>query len=591
MPVVRTQCCPICHRQLRSSSALQSHRRSCDLYQTYTSAIQALRQQLELEATQALTGTDPDATSERTPSHTSHSPSPQHEPVAGDAMDFPHPSIPTPLSPSQNPPSPASPPPVLGRNVMAFPDAGPQNHLSPMLPPNPPLARLPPHPSSPQLALSQSGRPLRNRRLPARYQDIYPEAPHPATSTPIPSDSSVVPAQRVTLIVRNRFQTPPNTFGVWKEYLYRPSYDPDAFISPEDLHRPHNSTIFLHEEGTEERKEEASVYSNKSSELLMNWQNSFSDKKSNEETTRLVHSVLLHPQFRLGDIERFSATVENRRVDTAEAKGTFLKSFRCTSVDIDVPSGSAHEPSRKFSIPGLSYRQITSLIKDTFESPIAKKFHLSPFKLFRKLPNCDDSERIYSEIYNLDVLLDEHDKVQRAPTNDPTCKREKVVAALMFWSDATHLATFGTAKMWPIYMLFGNLSKYIRSQPNSSATKHLAYIPPLPDSLQDQLKSYHAKWGTQHKEILTHCRRELMHAVWKFLLDDDFIHAHTYGMVVRSPDGIERRVYPRILTYSADYPEKSVLLFDPFWFCHSLPFLGCCLPPSVIRACVPVRVV
>jgi hypothetical protein len=53
----------------------------------------------------------------------------------------------------------------------------------------------------------------------------------------------------------------------------------------------------------------------------------------------------------------------------------------------------------------------------------------------------------------------------------------------MFWSDATHLATFGTVKMWPIYMLFGNLSKYLPCQPNSGATKHLAYIPPFPDSL------------------------------------------------------------------------------------------------------------
>jgi hypothetical protein len=29
-------------------------------------------------------------------------------------------------------------------------------------------------------------------------------------------------------------------------------------------------------------------------------------------------------------------------------------------------------------------------------------------------------------------------------------------------------------------------------------------------------------------------------------------------MVVKCADGIERRVYPRIFTYSADYPEKWV---------------------------------
>jgi len=50
-----------------------------------------------------------------------------------------------------------------------------------------------------------------------------------------------------------------------------------------------------------------------------------------------------------------------------------------------------------------------------------------------------------------------------------------------------------------------------------------------------------------------------MQAVWKILLDDEFIHVSTYGMVVRCWDGIEQRVYPHILTYSADYPEKYAL--------------------------------
>ncbi|KAK7688185.1 hypothetical protein QCA50_008555 [Cerrena zonata] len=50
-----------------------------------------------------------------------------------------------------------------------------------------------------------------------------------------------------------------------------------------------------------------------------------------------------------------------------------------------------------------------------------------------------------------------------------------------------------------------------------------------------------------------------MHAVWKILLDDAFVHAYKYGMVIKCPDGVYRRVYPRIFTYSADYPEKVLL--------------------------------
>ena len=52
-----------------------------------------------------------------------------------------------------------------------------------------------------------------------------------------------------------------------------------------------------------------------------------------------------------------------------------------------------------------------------------------------------------------------------------------------------------------------------------------------------------------------------MHGVWKFLLDEDFIHAYKYGMVVKCVDGIECWVYPRFFTYSADYPEKYMIFF------------------------------
>ena len=40
------------------------------------------------------------------------------------------------------------------------------------------------------------------------------------------------------------------------------------------------------------------------------------------------------------------------------------------------------------------------------------------------------------------------------------------------------------------------------------------------------------------------------------LLDDDFIKAYREGIIIKCSDGIMRRVFPRIFTYSADYPEK-----------------------------------
>jgi hypothetical protein len=289
----------------------------------------------------------------------------------------------------------------------------------------------------------------------------------------------------------------------------------------------------------------------------MNWKDSGTSTKSDAEVNRLVNAVLLDPHFKLEDLQGFNVARENQRGDAVERKSPFSDSFQMADIDIQVPSGTTGIPPGTFSVPGLVYRKLTAVIQAAFSSPLASRFHFSPFKLFH-MSASGEEERVFSEVYNSDVFIEEHDNVQRAPLppDQPDCKLEKVIVALMVWSDSTHLANFGTAKLWPIYFLFGNVSKYIHGQPNSGACQHIAYIPSLPDSFQDFAASFCSKWGTQKRDLMTHCRRELMHGVWKFLLDADFIHAYKCGMVVKCADGIERRVYPRFFTYSADYPEK-----------------------------------
>lgn len=60
--------------------------------------------------------------------------------------------------------------------------------------------------------------------------------------------------------------------------------------------------------------------------------------------------------------------------------------------------------------------------------------------------------------------------------------------------------------------------------------------------------------------FLTFCARKFMHAQWEILLDKDFLEAWKHGIVIECCDGVKRRFYPRFFTYSADYPEKYVLL-------------------------------
>lgn len=77
----------------------------------------------------------------------------------------------------------------------------------------------------------------------------------------------------------------------------------------------------------------------------------------------------------------------------------------------------------------------------------------------------------------------------------------------------------------------------------------------MPETIKQFLPSLYPE-RKHFDDILTHYRRELVHATWAVLLDDDFVNTYKHGTVITCYDGVKRRVFPRIFTYSADYPEK-----------------------------------
>ena len=66
--------------------------------------------------------------------------------------------------------------------------------------------------------------------------------------------------------------------------------------------------------------------------------------------------------------------------------------------------------------------------------------------------------------------------------------------------------------------------------------------------------------GKGHKpKVKVHCKRELMHAVWNHLMDEEFVKGCTEGLKIRCANGIDRTSFLHLLTYSADYPKKGVI--------------------------------
>ncbi|TFK62834.1 hypothetical protein BDN72DRAFT_902894 [Pluteus cervinus] len=145
----------------------------------------------------------------------------------------------------------------------------------------------------------------------------------------------------------------------------------------------------------------------------------------------------------------------------------------------------------------------------------------------------------------------------------------------MFYSDATRVAQFGQAKLWPIYVFFGNQSKYDRGRPSARAAHNLAFLPSvsfhsntarfhkfdiaapqLPPDLTDFIRKSTKNAPTP--QLLAYCKRELYQGCWRVMLDQEFLEAYANGIVHLCSDEINRRLYPRIFIYSADYPEKFV---------------------------------
>lgn len=233
---------------------------------------------------------------------------------------------------------------------------------------------------------------------------------------------------------------------------------------------------------------------------LTQWMWTGSPLKSISEVGRLI-AFLKSDAFRKEDLKdvdlrketaRLDTWLQTSRLDPPTASGSPGENvapkdgWQEVEVEIQVPDGKPYESPTHipiFRVPGLHLRSLVEIIKAAFSDPTSHSFHYTPFKKFWSPPSAAEGptlpdEWIYDEIYSSDAMIEEHINVQKLPPeNDGERYLERVVIALMFWSDSTHLTSFGNASLWPIYLFFGNQSKYARAQPQSAACHHVAYIP------------------------------------------------------------------------------------------------------------------
>jgi hypothetical protein len=288
--------------------------------------------------------------------------------------------------------------------------------------------------------------------------------------------------------IRRLIRTPRNAFGLFRQYHSDalPSHDPEEFVDMRALSEgPMLEDSFVSEPVAENA---FYPYPNENSYLLGDWYWKNGNQKSHESFRELL-DIIGNPSFRPEDVRQTCWRNVNSALASNEFDGIHKDDnepewmdedagWKRTPITISVPFHSrAIKPGpKKFVIGDLYHRSLVSVIREKLSQPQDdQKFYYEPFELFWRPTDTSDDIRVHGELYTSPAFLDAHRELQDAP-GEPGCNLPKVIVALMFWSDVTHLTSFGDANLWPCYLFFGNESKYRRCKPTCHLCNHVAYF-------------------------------------------------------------------------------------------------------------------
>lgn len=120
------------------------------------------------------------------------------------------------------------------------------------------------------------------------------------------------------------------------------------------------------------------------------------------------------------------------------------------------------------------------------------------------------------------------------------------VMPIIIYSDATHLTNFsGDKKAWPIYMTIGNIHASTRQAHGMHAMALVALLP-VPVKFRKLSAGEHRAQQERNHDILQ--------SVIAYLLGSIDVQKDR-SFVTMCADGEKRRIYPRIASWNADFPE------------------------------------
>ena len=333
---------------------------------------------------------------------------------------------------------------------------------------------------------------------PARYRDVLP-CPAPflppqelrrlmENTLPLVGASKGV-IQAPQLQPRRVMRSPSNSFGLVREYAGSefPQHDPEEYLQFEDLCTrisKSSSPLSLVSLRTES-SQNFFPYPNRSSFRLGDWYWNDGTQKTQAGFQNLVH-IIADPEFVPADVlhnkwDHINAVLGGMQADNDDDwVDAADEGWKVLQIKINVPfhAGTTHPGTKIFEGVPLYHRSLVAVMKERISDPhYFRHFHIEPYKLLWQSSTSAGrrESRVHGEVYTSRAFLRAHAELLRSP-REPGCELPRVICAYMFWSDATHLTSFGNTKLWPVYVYFGNESKYRRGKPSTNSCNHVAYF-------------------------------------------------------------------------------------------------------------------
>jgi len=300
-----------------------------------------------------------------------------------------------------------------------------------------------------------------------------------------------------TNAVTQQITTDPDSFGVFRKYSSLSSHNPDDDDPFSDIpSAPPGMVPTSQPRATGSIGSDLTSSSSSSSDPFENSKNPTADLLLSWYSEGATDGVawldrltdhLVHPRFDLSQLKNFNAAQalrEFERTHLGSKSKDALKpgdGWKCGKVTIRVPCTrhpQREEDAPEFTVDGVYYRDAVEVIAKELADPDSfENIHLKPFEEWWRPTEASDPIRVYSEIYTSDAMLELEKKLEETLKATAGPHLETFILAALMYTDSTHLAQFGSASLWPMYMFIGNASKYIRSRPSSFSAHHIAYLP------------------------------------------------------------------------------------------------------------------